>query len=109
MIKFLLREISDTYIRKNFELLRDFFANEAALLRGQFKFIEITVPSAQANYKVAHSLGFQPKDVLVTSLTGAGAVTWNYSLFDRDNLDLTTTGACVIRAFIGAYEEGTVS
>jgi hypothetical protein len=55
------------------------------------------------NYRYPHKLGFVPEDVIQTSLRGAGAVTWNYDQFNRDYLDVTTTGACVVRAFVGLY------
>lgn len=98
-------EIPDDYARENFKRI-DRFLNETSLLKGQWKFFEITILGAVTNLKYKHLFKFIPKDVIQTSLTGAGALTWNYSRFDRDYLDLTTTAACVIRCFVGSYDEG---
>jgi hypothetical protein len=103
MINLLLREITDPYVRENFSRIRDYVRLQHQL--EGFKHYEITITGAQTHFKFPHNLGFQPKDVLVTSLTGAGSVSWNYDLFDRTNLNLSTTGSCVIRAFIGTYQE----
>lgn len=60
--------------------------------------------SAQTNAKIPHGLGFKPLDVMQTSLIGAGVtVTFNYDLFDTETIDITVSGACSIRFFIGAY------
>lgn len=103
-IKLLIPEIKDIYTQKNFEILRDYI-NDQSLLKGNFKFFSITVTGAQTGYKYTHNLGFVPKDVIQTSLTGAGALTWNYSSFDSTFLNLTTTGSVVFRGFIGTYSE----
>lgn len=71
-----------------------------------FKHFELTFEEAQTNLKLPHGLGFAPKDVIQTSLTGSGTLTWNYSLFDKTDLNLTTTGPCTVRAFIGTYQAG---
>lgn len=92
-----LREVLQT-VDENFQ--------EDALSKADFAFFEITVTGAVTNKKIPHSLGFQPKDVIQTSKTGAGSLTWNYDQFDVTNLDITTTGSCVVRAFIGRYSEG---
>lgn len=78
----------------------------SVLENGEFKFFEITVKKAVTNFKYSHNLNFTPKDVLQLSITGVGGVTWNYSEFDSNFLDLTTTGACVVRAYIGRHREG---
>ena len=101
-----LREIADRYVRKNFEALR----NEMrvfSLYRAKFKHFEIVIPQAVTNYRFPHRFGYRPKDILQTSLTGAGSLTWNYDRFDAEYLDITTTGACTVRAFVGSYEEGS--
>jgi hypothetical protein len=67
-----------------------------------FRFMEIAFTAA-GTFKVAHGLGFMPLDVVQSSLKGTGAVTWNYASFDKTNLSVTTTAACTVRAFIGAY------
>ncbi len=79
----------------------------SVLDKGQFQFFEITVLSAVTNFRYSHKLNFTPYDVLQLSVRGVGAVTWNYEDFDETFLDLTTTGACVVRAYIGRHREGS--
>lgn len=104
MIKLYVGEVEDEYSRDNFRKLEREL-REQPLLKGKFKFFEITFSKAVTNLKYPHNLGFAPKDILQTSLIGAGTVTWNYVKFDRTNLDVTTSGACVVRGFFGSYEE----
>ena len=99
-----LQELEDPIVRENFTRVRD-EVNDQPFLRGKWRFVELTFLAAVTNFEFAHNLGFIPKDVIQTSLTGAGALTWNYSSFDRTSVSITTTGACVVRAFIGTYFE----
>lgn len=87
--EFAISEILDQYIRRNFERLRDFLAAETPLLN--FKPYEASF-TATGTFKVKHTLGFQPRDIIQTSLTGHGAVQYNYSNFTATELDLTVTG-----------------
>jgi hypothetical protein len=104
--KLLLREIEDQYTLKNFEFLQKLL-DDFALFKGRFSFFTITFTTALTNFKFKHGLGFIPKDILQTSLTGSGTITFNYTEFDRDNLDITVTGPCVVRFYAGSYEEDT--
>lgn len=90
-------------IRENFSRLKRLLTQQT-LLKGEFKFLEITFTQAVTNFQYPHKLGFVPKDVIQTSLIGAN-LTWNYDLFTREFLDITTTGPCVVRAYIGTYSE----
>ena len=94
--------ISDPIIRDYFRYIVEDLESQS-VLKGNWKFFEMSFDSAVTNKKIPHHLGFVPKDVLQLSVTGAGNITWNYSSFDSDNLDVTTTGACVIRAYIGSH------
>lgn len=102
----LLEKIPDTYARENFQRIQDGL-REQALLKGKWAFFELVFTAAVTNLKYPHHLGFMPKDILQTSLTGSGSLVWNYSSFDTVNLDITTTGPCTVRAFIGTYAEGS--
>lgn len=104
MINLRLEEITDPLIRDNF-LRLDRALKEFTFLKGNWRFVEIEFAGAVTNYKFPHGLNFMPRDVLQTSKTGAGSLTWNYDSFDRTNLDITTTGACTVRAFVGSYRE----
>jgi hypothetical protein len=102
--EFILKDVEDAYVRENFKRLALFF-QDFPLFRGEWKFFEITTTKAETNLRVFHGLGFKPLDVINTSTTGAGTATFNYALFDEQSIDITTTDACVVRCFIGAYKE----
>lgn len=106
MIKLLVKETTDEITRQNMQRIQKEFTETQLILRGQWKFVEITFDKAVTNFKYPHKLSFTPKDILQTSLIGAGDLTWNFALFDKTNLDITTTDACVVRAFIGSYLGG---
>ncbi len=98
------KEISDTYIKKNFDELNKYFAAQNQFLN--FRFFELVFTAATASYSVAHGFSFAPQDVMVMKLIGPGNVTFNYGLFDTSNINITTSGACRIRFFIGSYWGG---
>lgn len=102
--KLIQRNTQDPVAQENFNRLENFINNEA-ILRTGFEFASIRIGSAVTNFRYRHNLGFLVKDVIVTSVIGPGAVTFNYDKFDSQFLDITTTGACVIRAFLGSYAE----
>lgn len=97
----LTKEITDIYTRKNFENLKDYFSTENQLLG--FKFFDQSFSGAQENIKIAHGFSFIPQDILVTKVTGAGIVQFNYGLFDQSTLDISVTDACRVRFFVGTY------
>ncbi len=101
MISLAFAQIRDIDVRRNFEKIQAFF------IMAQFRFISIEFTVAQANIRYPHNMGFVPRDVLQTSLRGTGSLVWNYDLFDKDFLDITVTGPCTVRAFIGAYQDGS--
>lgn len=94
-------QIADTYIKKNFENLQSYFTANNQLLG--FKFVEVNLTKATANFTVGHGLGYIPKDILITQVIGNGQVTFNYGLFDLKNVNITTTDACRVRFFVGTY------
>ncbi len=101
MLELLLGEVKDEYSRENFKRIQD--SNlQNPLTRGQFRLLTITFTGAVTNAKFPHGLTFTPKDVILTSKTGAGQLTINYDKTDLSNLDLTTTGACVVRLLAGS-------
>ncbi len=106
MLTLMVVETKDDIVRENMRRIQEEITANQLILKCQFKFFEITFTAAVTNFKQKHLLGFLPKDIIQTSKTGAGAITWNYTLFDKTNLDITTTGACVVRAFVGSYLEG---
>ena len=100
--------IVDPVARDNFQKVSESFRDNA-LLQGFWKFYEFTFPGAVTNKRIPHKLGFLPKDIIQTSLKGAGSLTWNYAKFDQTMLDVTTTGACIVRVFAGTYNDGVAS
>jgi hypothetical protein len=98
---------------KSFEDVRDALQkikeafDGSVLEKGEFQFFKITLTSAVTNFKYSHKLNFTPSDVIQLSVVGVGAVTWNYGSFDKNYINLTTTGACVVRAYIGRHKEGS--
>lgn len=108
MIKLLVKEIRDIYVRQNFESINKFLL-DLGIGSAKFQFIEITFTEAKTHFRLPHRRGFVPKDVIQTSLKGTGVVTWHYELFDREFLDLSASGPCVVRAFVGSYQEGSTS
>lgn len=101
---FIMKDIEDPYIRDNFKRLT-LFLQDFPFFRGEWIFKELEFTSAVTNLDVAHGLSFTPTDVIQTSKTGAGSITFNFSSFDETSLNVTTTGACVVRFFVGAYKE----
>lgn len=104
MVKLRLEEISDPATRENFQKLDNEFASNP-IIKGRWRFIEMTFLGAVTNFKYPHGLGFTPKDKFELSVNGAGTVTWHYPSFDRTNIQVSTTGACVVRALIGKVSE----
>lgn len=101
-MRLLLSEIVDPAARENFQKLDQYLVTENVLTSG-FKHFELTFTQAETNKRIPHRLGYLPKDLIQTRLTGAGSLTWNYTLFTDEFLDVTTTGACVVRFLLGTY------
>lgn len=101
-----LQEIEDVYSRENFFRIKKYL-DKKPFLRGEWAFFELQFENAVTNQKVKHGLGYLPKDVIQTSSVGAGVLTWNYGAFDREFLDVTTTGPVTVRAFIGRFEKSS--
>ncbi len=100
-----INEIEDEKLQENFKRITEFFLSQR-LLGAEFKHFKITFPNAVTNAKFRHNLGFRPLDIIQTSSIGPGVLTWNYDKFDANFLDVTTTGAVTVRAFVGSYQEG---
>lgn len=100
----IVKNIEDRWIRENFVRIQRFFS-DFPLFRSDWKFFSLEFTSAVTQKEVPHGLDFTPTDIIQTRLLGPGVLTWEYDLFDRTKLVVTTTGACSVRAFIGAYRE----
>lgn len=73
------------------------------LLSFGFDLKEYTIAAAGTDIPLAHSLGYPPKDIILTSKTGSGSVTINYDLTSDTYIYITTTDATKIRVLIGSY------
>lgn len=103
--QFYVEEIDDAYVRENFRHLQELIRADS-LLTSQFQFYEFNFDSAVTDLDLKHGLQFIPLDVITTYVTPGITLTWSYDKFSRDTIRLTTSGACRIRAFIGAYRKG---
>ena len=103
-LNLILEKVVDAVARENFQKIAQFVVN-SDILRPNFKFYEIIFTKAETNKRIPHRLTFVPKDVIQTSLIGPGSLTWNYSLFNKEYLDVTTTDACTVRVFVGTHPE----
>lgn len=101
--RFLLAEIKDEIVRENFGRLIDLLKG-LPIVTSQMKFFEYTFTSAVTNLQIRHNLGFRPLDLIQSSVVGGATVTWNYDRFTNDFLDVTTSGSCVVRGFVGRYD-----
>jgi hypothetical protein len=102
MIKLLVENIENEPTRENFKDLNIELAKNP-FLAGNWVFREYTFTQAETGKLFPHGLSFTPKDVIQTSITGAGALTINYGSFTGTDISLTTTGACVVRLLIGRF------
>jgi hypothetical protein len=98
----LLDKIVPEAVRENFSTI-EAEINSLPLAKGDWQHLEITVSGAVANFKYPHSLGFIPKEKIETSVTEGVDVTWHFSRFTRTHVEITTNGACTVRAFVGSY------
>lgn len=93
--------ISDIYLRQNFQNLQQYFSSQNQLMN--FNFFEQIFTTAQSNFKMVHKLGTIPLDVIVTQLTGPGNVLFNFGLSDNTYLNMSATDACRVRFFVGNF------
>lgn len=108
--KLYVSQFDDPYIQQNFKTIGDLFRG-IPFLKGEWKFLEFQVLATGTGQKVTHTLGYTPKDVIVTSTIG-GSITFNYNSFDGTylNFDATvTTSPMTVRAFVGRYSEESVN
>ena len=101
-----IREVKDDFSRENF-LRIEKESKDNSLRKGNFKFFEINAISAVTELTIKHGLNFQPLDVILLSVRSpdTATVTWHYDSFTRENVVVSTSSACTIRAYIGRYGE----
>lgn len=100
MLNLLVNQIDNTFIKENFIRINDFFTRNPTL--ENFQLVTFTADTA-TTVKIAHKLGYVPKDVIQLRKTGVGNLTWDYTNFTIDYVYATVTGPCEVRAFVGTY------
>ena len=100
--RLLRQEIEDPYVQENFKRIMD-YGNANPLDRSNFQFFSIEIPAATTNFKYKHGLGFVPLDVIIMHNSNNAAITLNYSKFDSNELDITASGATLLRCLVGRY------
>ena len=103
----LFDQIKDDNVRDSLQWMWEYL-KAVPMLQGQFEHFELSFTRAVTNEKISHRLGFSPADIIVTSTIGAGAITFNYSRFTSEVIDITTTGAVTVRFFGGRYESSNL-
>lgn len=98
---FFLNEITDKYIRENFKRLASWFLADP-VIRTSFSFYQIAVPDSTTQ-TFSHGLTYQPKDVILLSISGGQSVIFNFDKFTSTSISYTASGACTIRFFLGTY------
>lgn len=94
--------VSDESSRDAFEIIKSALEEEV-WLKGTWRFLDMKFDKA-GTFKIEHRLPFQPLDALLLSRIGVGAVSFEYSRFDRTHFVITTTDAVRARFFIGKAE-----
>lgn len=105
-VSLLKKEVKDEYSKENFRRIENTF-NADPLRKGNFKFYErsfSTTGSYPYTFDYVHNLGFEPKDVILTSVIG-GDIDFNYVDFTPTTVNITISAALTARFFLGRYEE----
>jgi hypothetical protein len=97
-----LSEIEDQKIRKVFQDLF-FNLNSELFIKSELKFYVMEFSKAETKLKVPHSLNYAPLDAIITSQIGTGVLSFDYDLFDGENIYVTTTGPVKVRFLLGRY------
>jgi hypothetical protein len=107
--KLYVSQVEDMYMQQNMKALSDVFSTNP-FLKGEWRFITISVPASGSDITYEHKLNFTPTDMLVTSQIN-GTITVKYQSFTSQFIvfDATvTTAPMTVRALIGRYTEGTI-
>lgn len=102
--KLLVQQVQDQYVRENAQRVNNYLAAQV-FLNSNWGFFEI-VEQTNGTFVLPHGLGFQPLDVIQTSIKGTGSITWNYAQFTPEDFSFTTAGTSTsdplhVRLFLG--------
>lgn len=101
MIKLFIKEITDNYIRDNFQKLLSYLTQQA-VLRCRFVYFEYEFRGA-GTFDVAHGQAFVVRDVLLLSATNGITTTVHYQNFTKTTIQLQASAAGKARFLIGLY------
>ena len=99
-----LAQLKDMPTQEAFKRLSEYI-NNSNILAGEFKHFEVKFPGADPAYKFTHNLGFTPKDIIITSISGNGVLTFNVDESNNKTITLTVSGSCTARFLLGTYEK----
>ena len=102
MIDLKLHLIEDLATRESLKTLLKYL-DAQEFLKGDWTYLEFDFAQPVENYRFRHNLGFVPTDFIQSYFAGTGTVLINWDKTDRVYLDLTATGSCSVRGFIGAH------
>ncbi len=92
--------ILDKQMKDNLEKLSlEFMKNP--FLNGDFKHFEISILSANSEYRFRHSLNYTPSDILITYISNNSAVEILYDQIDNNFVVFNFPSACTIRFLAG--------
>ena len=99
-------QIEDVWVREGIQYLYERLLAEV-IVKSSFSFFEYTFTDAVTDEQVRHNLGFIPKDIIVSGVNPqSGAFTYKAELSTTSTLTVSTSGACVVRLFMGNYTDG---
>lgn len=105
--KLYVQQITDIYVRKNFQALQDYFAAQNQLL--DFKFVELDFTAATSKQKIQHGLAVIPRDLVRLEVTGPGILQFHKGLFDKTYLIISSTDAVHARLLVGLSKDGVAT
>lgn len=84
-----------------FKIIRFLKADTLGLF--EFDFMEYQFDKAVTNFPLAHGKGYVPLDIIETSKTGSGVITFHYDNFTDRYILVSVTGPCKVRFLYGKY------
>lgn len=104
MLDLILKDISDPYIRENFFRLTKFLDSQV-LFEGNFELFDISIPQADASFRIKHGLKFIPYDIVTLFVEGDFNYYFRYQEFDREFLYVTASGPVRLRFLAGRLKD----
>lgn len=93
-----VRDIEDSVASKNFESL-NLLLSVSPFFKMDGEVREIII--SQGTNKYRHSLGYTPKDVILTYNKNNSQLVFNYESFDDIFISITSSAATIVRCIIG--------